>query len=116
MCQCKSQESQGNCLACAPKKTIPHVQAALIKAWADGAVIQGKAPNFDRWVDITETPVWRADCKYRIKPEPKPVVVRYVQLKATGEYMRCTLDRVNVSNLKYLFDGETGELKAVELL
>ncbi len=113
MCQCKSQESQGNCLACAPKKTIPHVHAAIIKAWADGAIIQVK--DYTIWED-TPTPQWRADCEYRIKPEPKPVVVRYVQLKATGEYMRCTLDRVNVSNLKYLFDGETGELKAVELL
>ena len=49
----------------------PH--AALIKAWADGAVIQYRACPDRAWQDSTNnSPSWVADCEYRIKPEPTP--------------------------------------------
>lgn len=44
----------------------PHKHAELIKAWADGALIQGKYNGV--WVDCTRTPVWNLD-EYRVKPE-----------------------------------------------
>ena len=43
----------------------PHVHAAIIKAWADGAEIQFKSSG--RWEDIT-SPCWGAN-EYRIKPK-----------------------------------------------
>lgn len=64
----------------------PHVHAALIKAWADGAKIQVYWRG--EWVDITD-PVWPHDSKYRIKPEP--VYTAYykravIQSNLNGEY------------------------------
>ncbi len=51
----------------------PHVHAALIKAWADGADIQFYRGG--AWVDVQPAgrpPVWDVFTKYRIKPEEKP--------------------------------------------
>lgn len=48
----------------------PHKHAAVIKAWADGAEIQCKAPHHVRWQDCS-FPAWNADTKYRVKPETK---------------------------------------------
>lgn len=47
----------------------PHKHAELIKAWADGALIQvcnGVVEELG-WVDIN-SPTWYLDMKYRIKP------------------------------------------------
>ncbi len=117
MCQCKSQESQGNygnCPACAPKKTIPHVHAALIKAWADGAIIQGRHSYTHTWEEL-RFPVWNDKAEYRIKPEPSPAIVMYSSLSKQGtcntrEYF------FPQANILHTYDGETGKLKAVELL
>lgn len=51
----------------------PHKHAELIKAWADGAVIQASIrPGV--WLDC-DVVTWRTDVEYRIKPEPpKPVL------------------------------------------
>lgn len=51
----------------------PHKHAELIKAWADGAVIQIKN-LFGKWVDTD--PLWSEDHIYRIKPAEK--VVRWL--------------------------------------
>jgi len=54
----------------------PHKHAELIKAWADGAEIQynhwGSA-----WKDST-SPTWDKNFQYRIKPEEKQPVVRWL--------------------------------------
>lgn len=58
-----------------PKKgptMTPHKHAALIKQWADGAIIQvrsvGKNPH--TWSDVPNNqPSWLGDCEYRVKPE-----------------------------------------------
>lgn len=47
----------------------PHIHAAVIKAWADGATIQIKNFGRDDWGTI-ESPVWLEDREYRVKPEP----------------------------------------------
>ena len=53
----------------------PNKHAELIKAWADGAEIEVKKP--DGW-EIRFSPKWHPDNEYRIKPEPKPDVVKYM--------------------------------------
>ena len=54
-------------------KTQKH--AELIKAWADGAIIQAKYNQ--TWVDLS-TPQWDENSiQYRIKPEEKQPVVRW---------------------------------------
>jgi hypothetical protein len=47
----------------------PHVHAALIKAWADGATIQ-RCGNDNVWRDCDNPMVWHIGAEYRIKPEP----------------------------------------------
>lgn len=45
----------------------PHIHAALIKAWADGAEIQAYDQFNNNWLYI-HTPAWEEDVIYRIKP------------------------------------------------
>lgn len=54
----------------------PHKHAELIKAWADGATIQGRNVYFSEgksdWYDLNP-PHWDSDrVEYRIKPEHEP--------------------------------------------
>jgi hypothetical protein len=89
----------------------PHIHADAIKAWADGAEIEFKANNF--WL-LTRYPNWYEDYEYRIKREPKPDVVKELCLI-------CPKGNLSFAafcdpNLKLTFDGETGKLKAAEVL
>jgi hypothetical protein len=47
----------------------PHKWAKEIKAWADGAEIEGQN-SYGEWVPVT-IPMWYENSKYRIKPQPK---------------------------------------------
>ncbi len=81
----------------------PHKHAEVIKAWADGAEIQ-----------------WFEDMRYRIKPEPKPDVVRYMAISAPKtDYVETFVPSLcpsHATNLRLTFDGETGKLKKAEVL
>jgi len=86
----------------------PHKYADLIHAWADGVQIQVK---YDDWVD-TSNPQWNENFQYRIKPEPKPDIVRYHEV-----FHRVTESLQSpYHNVKVTFDGETGQLKSVEVI
>ena len=93
----------------------PHKHAAIIKAWADGALIQERFKGDGKWHSFDD--IWMDDdeWEYRIKPEPTPDVVRLLMAElhhgCTSIYMTNTL-----TNLKLTFDGETGKLKAAEVL
>jgi len=50
----------------------PHMHAALIKAWADGAIIEYRSCPYSEW-RVSLSPAWGTAYTYRIKPE----VVRY---------------------------------------
>jgi hypothetical protein len=95
----------------------PHKHAALIKAWADGAEIEFRWDCLDDWRRIT-APRWDQDGDYRIKPEPRPDVVDYVRVGSFHRILVCPLEwaRETNSNLKLTFDGETGKLKAAEVI
>jgi hypothetical protein len=51
------------------KSKVPHVHAAVIKAWADGAEIQVKLAGDSVWLDCSPTG-WFRNCEYRVKPPP----------------------------------------------
>ena len=95
------------------KQMKTHVHAELIKAWADGAVIQIQQIT-GGWYDMPE-PQWSGGFAYRIKPTPKPDVLKYVVVHTGGAGIlskcQCKYD-----NLKLTFDGETGLLKSAEVL
>jgi hypothetical protein len=55
---------------------MKHKHAELIHAWADGAEIQYRHWG-SAWKDCT-TPSWDKNWEYRIKPEEKKPVVRWL--------------------------------------
>ena len=77
----------------------PHKHAELIKAWADGAKIQGLFGG-ETWRDV-DTPSWQVHRQYRIKPEPKKVQIRFFE--DTSGFVRCWLS----TNLGSLQEVET---------
>ena len=105
----------------------PHKHAELIKAWADGAEIEfryvlsnHREIVWSEWFNANLTPAWSEDYEFRIKPEPKPDVVKYL-LKDTvmGDWSEYNCipkgARFDIC-VKLTFDGETGELKSAEVL
>ena len=100
-----------------------HKHAEVIKAWADGKLIQRHCHG--DWVDwlIKESPSWEEDQNYRIKPEPKPDVVKYAQVKLNSfKHPRIDISSMYewttepLANIVFTFDSETGELKSAEVL
>jgi hypothetical protein len=81
----------------------PHKHAELIKAWADGAQIQVKACNVV-WED-REHPVWSTNREYRIKPEEKQPVVRWLWASKINGVWRTDstflTDAESIQNLNY---------------
>lgn len=102
-------------------KKTPHKYAAVIKAWADGHPIEFRLLNCE-WRDLrTPNPIWYEDTEYRIKPEPKPDVVKYgiatldVNNRAQVQYLG-PFNSNNYNNIVLTFDGETGKLKKAEVI
>ena len=102
----------------------PHKHAELIKAWADGAEIQVRAGNNCSWSDAGETPRRVDSLQYRIKPEPKPDVVRYL-ICAPNKYTTHYWLEVELlpplsadwkTVMRITRDSETNELKSAEVL
>ncbi len=96
------------------KKQMKHKHAEVIKAWADGAEIQSKHFPLETWI-TTPSPDWFLFYQYRVKPVPQPDVLKYVVVHTGGAGIlskcQCKYD-----NLKLTFDGETGDLKAAEVI
>lgn len=94
----------------------PHKHAELIKAWADGAIIQQAVPHVSgsAWIDVG-SPDWYPGHEYRVKPEPKPDVVRYLGFNFLGNAMFLS-SKPEPGRLRLTFDGQTGELKSAEVL
>lgn len=124
MCECIAYRGVKSTCKCGLK---PRPHAKLIKAWADGATIQVKHSETETWEDCSN-PGWVTRCKYRIKPIPKPDIVCYTCTEITNEqevfisgfWQHNPLPKklsVKVNGkIKLTFDGETHQLKAVELV
>jgi len=94
----------------------PHKHCELIKAWADGKQIEIKYDGI--WTDwvFSESPRWLEKQEYRIKPEPKPDVVIETWIQPSSKNQIYVFQNVTDKNIKFTFDGETGELKSSEVL
>jgi hypothetical protein len=90
-----------------------HKHADFIHKWADGAELQRYDAIMCRWAD-DKNPKWLEGSRYRVKPEPKPDVV--VQFHAVDYQVYWAMYFDRIPNLKLTFDGETGELKAAEVM
>jgi hypothetical protein len=88
----------------------PHKHAEVIKAWADGHQIQF-LDHFG-WKDCDSSgPAWMKDVKYRIKP-PEDMEIHMAIRYDEGVVASYT----ELSNVKFIFDGESKKLKHVELI
>lgn len=94
----------------------PHLYAELIKAWADGAEIEAYQGG-NSWKYVP-TPVWSLGTTYRIKPEPKPDIVRWCWSNTSmgWDTPNPEYGSGRPADFKLIFDGETKKLKKVELL
>ncbi len=50
------------------QKPTPHIHSEIIKAWADGAVIQYWDGNSNKWI-TAPNPLWGVGNIYRVKPD-----------------------------------------------
>lgn len=92
----------------------PQKHATLIHAWADGAEIEARQGSSTTWVTV-DSPTWSIHGTYSIKPEPKPDVVE--TFFAHSEFGRPRLaEHWEKVNLALTYDGETGKLKAAEVI
>lgn len=62
---------------------MKHKHADLIHQWADGAEIQWSFGDGE-WYDISNVPEWKDTLQYRIKPEEKKPVVRWLWASLNG--------------------------------
>lgn len=100
---------------------MKHKHCELIKAWADGAEIEERfqdvyaGKEWSEWEDFDGE--WRESVfyEYRIKPEPKPDVVTYMNPLLNGDWREYSTPMCSGS-IKIIRDGETGELKSAEVL
>jgi hypothetical protein len=98
-----------------------HLHQDLIDAWKSGAIIQSQVFN-EHWVDSFDNkPLWSEDIKYRIKPQPKPDIVGYLeihgQVNSTDIFVGIiTSDYWLGDNVKVVLCGETLKLKSVEII
>ena len=63
---------------------MKHKHAELIKAWADGAEIEFWSTIDEKWY-LADKPSWDENKKYRIKPEEKKPVVRWLWMTQRQE-------------------------------
>lgn len=101
----------------------PHKHAELIKAWADGAEIEFYDTRFNehRWKLTGPFPYWQPEVQFRIKPDPRPDVVFYARIllpyfDAPPRVDGLCMVQGTLDNLKFVFDGQTGQLKSAEVL
>jgi len=84
--------------------------AEVIHAWADGAEVQIKLDWHSHWEDAL-TPNFDERYEYRIKPAPKPDVVKVVDLLSPSD---CT--KRQPATISLTWDGETGALKDCKVI
>ena len=96
---------------------MKHKHADLIIAWANGAEIEYLNGINNEWrTFVKDHNVWYEDWEYRIKPEPEPDYVQYINF----HFNLCVIDLkerpFNKANLKLTFDGESCKLKSAEVI
>lgn len=99
---------------------VPQWHKDMAQALKDGKVVEyglvsNWVPSLLKAEDFL-SPLFTGDEKeYRIKPEPKPDVVRFYSLNISFELSRSRTN-FDSKNLKLIWDGETGALKDAEVL
>ena len=96
---------------------MKHKHYDIIVAWAEGKTIQNFNDRRMIWEDLTGDPYWVSSFQYRIKPEPKPDLYKYVVVEAIDDgFTKWHTCSPAHANLHLTFDGETKQLKSAEVL
>ena len=96
---------------------MKHKYEEVIKAFLDGKQCEGWNFQTKEWYEITRLGSFDYCDDARIKPEPKPDIVRYALISSAYiESINLTSCAYIVDNLKLTFDVETGELKSAEVI
>lgn len=102
----------------------PHKHAELIKAWADGAEIEYRLDDglkgWSEWKTLGHDRPFLSDSwwEYRIKPEPKPDVVKKYNVSLQKGFTLVDADNqiYYLANLILFFDGVSGHLRKAEVI
>lgn len=104
---------------------MKHKHADVLIAIAEGKDVQWMNPVIGIWHDAKfrpHTPITSPDFEWRIKPETKPDIVKYIGLNEFGikQWEKIESDFYIIDHwsnqLKLTFDGETGKLISAEVL
>jgi hypothetical protein len=95
--------------------TTPNKHAELIKAWADGAEIEVRYPNAVSWT-LVQYPKWTESLEYRVKQKRPKEIEKLFYLHIDVESNELRSKASLVKNIMMIFDGETGDLKSVEMI
>ena len=94
---------------------MKHQHYDCIVAWAEGKQIEYSTDG-NIWHTVLH-PEWGNRTMYRIKPEPKPDVVKYLIRGLVSNSSWLEFDnQTGYECVKITFDGETGKLKSAEVL
>ena len=88
-----------------------HIHYDTIMAWANGETIEMFNPDTDSWCFVAH-PSWYLNLDYRVKPAPKPDLVRealIVNSLSAGPMLYAASP--TEANVVLVFDGETNKLK-----
>ena len=88
-----------------------HIHYDTIMAWANGASIEMQDILTETWHDV-DSPSWYGSIDYRVKPQPKPDIVRaalIINYSDAGPFLYAASP--SEANIVLVFDGETGKLK-----
>jgi len=92
------------------KELVPHKHAEVIKAWADGEIIEHRENPNREWV-VIKNPTFIPSFEYRVKPKE---IVRFLEVRhASASEPNPISD--NFDNLKSTFDTE-GNLLTAEVI
>ena len=92
-----------------------HKHYDVIVAWAEGKEIQFRAKPSDVWNDFKTwdaAPTFHSELQYRIKPEPKPDLVR----EGFMTNLHMIWNPATDPNLRLTFSGEDGRLIKAEMI
>ena len=96
---------------------MKHKNAEVIKAYIEGIECEFFGLITNQWLTIDKLETFDVFDQVRIKPEPKPDVVRYCCIFSLNvEEINLTSCPCDFDNLKLTFDGETGILKLAEVI
>lgn len=97
-----------------------HKHAEVLRAIADGKPVQWQSLADGGWIDPlgSMNPLIDIHLNWRVKPEPKPDVVRWLCRFDDGKWAEYTHRQCGecFPQIKAVTDGETGKLKSVEIV